>query len=121
MRLMAHRTILIVDDGAGFRRLARKLLESEGYEVVGEAPDGDSAVQAARDLGPDVVLLDINLPDCNGFELAPRLAGAQPDAAIIITSTREGAELDGLARRSGARGFVPKAELSAAAIGELLE
>jgi DNA-binding NarL/FixJ family response regulator len=78
-------------------------------------------VQAARDLDPDVVLLDINLPDCNGFDLAPRLAGAQPDAAIIITSTREGAELHGLARRSGARGFVPKAELSAAAIGELLE
>jgi DNA-binding NarL/FixJ family response regulator len=117
---MAPRTILIVDDGAGFRRLARKLLESEGYEVVGEAPDGDTAMRAARELDPDVVLLDVNLPDCNGFDLAPRLTHAQPGAAIIITSTREGAELDGLARRSGARGFLPKAELSVAAIGELL-
>lgn len=115
------RTILIVDDGAGFRRLARKLLEAEGYEVVGEAPDGDSAVRAARELGPDVVLLDVNLPDCNGFDLAPRLSDARPGAQIIITSTREGVELDGLARRRGARGFLPKADLSVAAIGELLE
>ncbi|HEY2602945.1 MAG TPA: response regulator transcription factor [Thermoleophilaceae bacterium] len=114
------RTILIVDDGAGFRRLARTLLESEGYRVVGEAPDGDSAVRAARELGPDVVLLDVHLPDCTGFDLTPRLADAQPDAAIIITSTHEGAEFEGLARRSGARGFVPKAELSVAAIGALL-
>jgi DNA-binding NarL/FixJ family response regulator len=115
------RTILIVDDGAGFRRLARKLLESEGYEVVGEAPDGDSAVRAARELDPDVVLLDVNLPDCNGFDLSPVLADAQPGAQIIITSTREGDGLDGLARQRGARGFLPKAELSVAAIGELLE
>jgi DNA-binding NarL/FixJ family response regulator len=114
------RTILIVDDGAGFRRLARRLLESEGYEVVGEAPDGDSAMRAARELDPDVVLLDINLPDCSGFDLAPRLTDAQPGTVIIITSTHEGAELDGLARRSGALGFLPKAELSVAAIGELL-
>src|SRR3954452_22017032 len=88
------RTILIVDDGAGFRRLARKLLEADGYEVVGEAPDGRSGLRAPREHGPDVVLLQVRLPDCNGCDLEARRADSQPDTAIILASTREGDELD---------------------------
>ena len=114
--------VLIVDDDAalldalavGFQ------LQWEDAEVL-TANDGGAGLERFFESSPDVVLLDVNLPDCNGFELAPLLADARPDAQIIITSTREGDGLDGLARRSGARGFLPKAELSGAAIGELLE
>ena len=115
------KTILIVDDEDRFRRLARRLLESEGYEVVGDVPDGDSALRAARELEPDVVLLDVQLPDCSGFELAPRLAEERPHAAIVITSTLDRSDVEGMVERSGARGFVPKAQLSGEAIGELIE
>ena len=68
------RTVLIVDDHAGFRRTARRMLEAEGYEVVGEAPDGRSAKAMTPELDPEVVILDVGLPDCDGFELAPRLS-----------------------------------------------
>jgi two-component system response regulator EvgA len=110
-----------VDDEDRFRRLARLVLESDGYAVVGEAQDGDSALRAARELEPDVVLLDVHLPDCIGFELVARLAEERPDAAIVMTSTLDRADVEGMVESSGAHGFVPKAELSGSAIGALIE
>ena len=116
MVLMAT-TVLIVDDHTAFRSRARRMLEADGFEVVGEAADGASGVDAARRLEPDVVLLDLQLPDTTGFAVAAAISG---DSAVVITSTRHSADFDALARRSGALGFVSKAELSGAALEELL-
>jgi len=113
-------TVLIVDDHPSFRVTARALLEAEGFDVVGEAEDGESAIEAARRLRPEVVLLDIQLPDLDGFEVATRLTANGNSPAIVLTSSRDVTEFSGLVERSGARGFVPKAELSAAALTALL-
>ena len=118
-RVMAT-TVLVVDDHAGFRSRARLLLEAEGYEVVGEAADGASAVAAAASLRPDVVLLDVQLPDQDGFDVAGRLTANGDAPAVVLTSSRDWSDSADLIARSGARGFVPKDQLSGEAIGELL-
>jgi DNA-binding NarL/FixJ family response regulator len=112
--------VLIADDHPGFRARARALLESEGFEVVGEAGDGATAVAMARALDPDLVLLDVQLPDMDGFEAAARMSanGSRPN--VVLTSSRDAADFGTRAWSCGARGFVPKAELSAARLLELL-
>ena len=112
--------VLIVDDHTAFRSRAKRMLEAEGFEVIGEAADGASGVDAAQRLAPDVVLLDLQLPDTTGFEVAEAIAARPASPAVVITSTRENDDYDDRARRSGARGFVSKAELSGAAIEQLL-
>jgi DNA-binding NarL/FixJ family response regulator len=116
---VAPTTVLIVDD-PGFRACARRLLEREGYRVVGEAADGESAISRARELAPHLALVDVYLPDIDGFEVASRLAALEGAPAIVLISSRDRAELDRLVPDSQARGFVPKDELSRAAIEELL-
>jgi DNA-binding NarL/FixJ family response regulator len=112
------RSILIVDDHPGFRASARMLFEYEGYDVVGEAEDGETSLDAARRLRPDVVLLDIHLPDIDGVEIAKRLAAAQGfTSAVVLTSSRDPAEVGAI---GGVRGFIPKSELSGAALEALL-
>jgi len=113
-------TVLIVDDHSAFRSRAKRMLEAEGFEVVGEAADGASGVDAAKRLAPDVVLLDLQLPDTTGFDVAEAISAEATPPAVVITSTRESDDYDDRARRSGACGFVSKAELSGAAIEELL-
>lgn len=113
-------TVLLVDDHAGFRAQARALLEGAGYEVVGEAADGASALEAARALRPDVVVLDVQLPDTDGFEVARSLQDDADPPAIILISSREAADYGGRIARSPARGFVSKTELSARALAALL-
>src|SRR3712207_6612432 len=101
---------------------ARALLEAEGFEVVGEAANGVAALRAAAELHPDVVLLDVQLPDFDGFEVAMRLRsrnGSAPE--IVLTSSRDASEYGALVEQSGARGFVPKGELSGAALTALIE
>jgi DNA-binding NarL/FixJ family response regulator len=116
---MAH-TVLIVDDHPSFRASARILMEADGFEVVGEAPDGESALAEVARLHPDLVLLDVQLPDIDGFAVAARLT-VDPDAPVIIlVSSRDFTDFGPLVSRSGARGFVPKAELSGERVQELL-
>ena len=105
-------TVLIVDDHETFRRTARLLLEAEGYDVIGEAGDGAAALACARELGPQVVLLDVHLPDIDGFDVAARLTGSEDAPVVVLTSSHDGADFGSLIERSGARGFVPKGDLS---------
>jgi DNA-binding NarL/FixJ family response regulator len=110
-------TVLIVDDHAGFRSMARRMLEAGGWAVVGEAATAEEAVAEAARLRPDVVLLDLNLPDASGLSVVGRLTGAE---AVVLTSTHEEEELHELASDSGARGFVPKSLLSGEALSAAL-
>jgi len=113
--------VLIVDDHPSFRATARALLQAEGFEVIGEAENGVSALKQARELHPDVVLLDVQLPDFDGFEVATRLTsqnGVQP--AVVLTSSRDGSDFGPLVAQSGARGFIAKGELSGAALKAVL-
>jgi DNA-binding NarL/FixJ family response regulator len=114
-------TVLIVDDHASFRSSARLLLESEGFEVVGEAEDGHTAVAQTAALAPDLVLLDVQLPDIDGFEVARRIVADGGPANVILTSSREEHDFGQLVQGSGARGFVGKADLSGPALRALLK
>jgi DNA-binding NarL/FixJ family response regulator len=113
-------TVLIVDDHPSFRATARAILEADGFEVVGEAEDGASALEAIHRLRPDVVLLDVQLPDMDGFAVATTLGANGDMPTIVLTSSRDAADFGPLVNECGARGFVPKAELSGAALHAVL-
>ncbi|RKQ91316.1 response regulator receiver domain-containing protein [Solirubrobacter pauli] len=110
------RSVLVVDDSAAFRATARVLLSARGYEVVGVADSVAGGLAAARELRPDCVLLDVNLPDGDGLSAA----GAFGDAAVVVVSTLDADELGDALAGSGARGFVGKAELASPRLVELL-
>jgi DNA-binding NarL/FixJ family response regulator len=116
----AMTTILIIDDNVGFRAQARALLTAAGFSVIGEAGDGSSGLDAARMLRPDLVLLDIGLPDVDGFEVARVLAVAGPPPFVVLTSSREASEYGPRLTSSRVLGFIPKDELSGAAIRALV-
>ncbi len=112
-------TVLIVDDHAAFRTFAHSLLEAEGFEVAGEAADGESALAAAEELHPDVVLLDINLGTIDGFEVARRLAVASSPKVILISS-RPAADYGTRIGEAPIVGFLPTQELSGEALHRLV-
>ena len=114
-------TLLIVDDHAVFRSTARALLECDGWTVVGEAADGRSALDAVQALRPDVVLLDVRLPDIDGFSVAERLAAENDGPAVIVTSSSDDPLYPDRAVSMGACGFVAKHDLSGAALHRLLD
>jgi len=113
-------TILIVDDNAGFRRQARAVLEADGLWVVDESVDGSSGLAAARALRPDLVLLDIGLPDTDGFEVARLLALDDAPPLVVLTSSRDASEYGPRLAASQTLGFIPKDELSGSAIRRLV-
>ena len=112
-------TVLIVDDHAGFRSFARALLEAEGFDVVGEAADGASALAAARALSPELVLLDVALPDMDGFAVCDALLEYGTGQVVVLTSSRDASSYRRQLERSGARGFIAKSELSGQALTAL--
>jgi DNA-binding NarL/FixJ family response regulator len=116
-----ERSVLIVDDHDGFRTQVRALLDAAGYEVVGEAGDGTSGVEEATRLAPDLVLLDVQLPDMSGFDVARRLRERGTEPAIVLISSRDRSDYGSRIERSGADGFISKGDLSARAIRSILE
>jgi two-component system response regulator EvgA len=113
-------TVLIVDDHAGFRRSARALLAAEGFDVVGEAADGPEALMEATRLRPDLVLLDIQLPRLDGFQVAHRLSTHAHKPHVILISSRDAREYGGQVEAAATRGFILKGHLSGQAIRSLL-
>jgi two-component system nitrate/nitrite response regulator NarL len=122
---MDHRSVLIVDDHAEFRAMARHLLADHGFNVVGEAEDGASALVEAARLRPSVVVLDIRLPDFDGFEVTRRLLAGEPRSgpvpAVVLISTQEAIDLGSPLRESRALGFITKSRLSGATLTAILK
>ena len=113
---MTRPTVLVIDDHGGFRATARRLLERDGWCVVGEAADGRTGLEASAALTPDVVLLDIGLPDVDGFEVAERLAATHEPPSIVLISSRDPETYRERVRSSPASGFLPKHELDGASL-----
>ena len=115
------KTVVIADDHPSFRASAKAILQAEGFEVIGEAEDGASALAAVRDLEPDVLLLDVQLPDLDGFAVCRECSDNGGAPAVVLVSSRDACDYGGLIAQSGARGFIAKAELSGAALADLLD
>jgi len=112
--------VLVVDDHPGFRVLARRLLEDAGYTVVGEASTGAEAVHQVEQLKPDVVLLDIQLPDLDGFGVATLLNSRPAPPTIVLISSRDIVDYEPRMNECGAIGFIAKADLSRLSLRTLL-
>jgi DNA-binding NarL/FixJ family response regulator len=108
--------LLIVDDHEGFRTFARRLLASDGFDVTGDVEDGESALNAVTAQQPDVVLLDVQLPGIDGFEVAARLARAPDPPRVVLTSSRQASDYGSRLTEAPASGFIPKQDLSGAAL-----
>jgi DNA-binding NarL/FixJ family response regulator len=113
-------TLVIVDDHAVFRSIAREKLEADGIKILGEAGDGRSGLDVIAALRPTIVLVDIHLPDIDGFAVAREVAHLDNPPVVVLTSSRPGANLRRRSLDSGAAGFIAKEHLSGAAVRILL-
>lgn len=113
--------LLIVDDHDGFRAVARDLLSSEGFDVTGEASDGEAALALVEAQHPDVVLLDVQLPGMDGFEIARRIAALDHPPQVVLTSTRSATSYSERLASCPVRGFIPKQDVSASALNALID
>jgi len=117
---MARPSVLIVDDHAGFRTLAHDLLGASGFDVIAEAADGRSAIREAERARPAIVLLDVQLPDIDGFEVTRQLRASSSPPVIVLVSTRDASDYGPRLHDSGAAGFITKSQLSGATLRALL-
>ncbi|MEW6581866.1 MAG: response regulator transcription factor [Actinomycetota bacterium] len=113
-------TVLIVDDHPGFRSCLRTLLEADGFAVVAEAGDGAEGLRMARRHAPEVVIVDVGLPDISGFDVARALAGERAGPCVVLVSSRDAVDYGGLVAESGACGFMPKSEITGDAIERMM-
>ncbi len=113
-------TLMIVDDHDEFRQFVCRLLTADGFEVTGQAGDGESALEAVDELRPDAVLLDVQLPGIDGFEVARRLASGPHPPLVVLTSSREASEFGTRLAGAPTCGFIPKKDLSGSALAALL-
>jgi DNA-binding NarL/FixJ family response regulator len=113
-------TVLIVDDHEVFRRSGRALLEAEGFAVVGTAADGAEALAAVARLRPQVVLLDVQLPDVDGFTVATQLAELPDPPLVVLISSRDAAAYGPRLESAPVRGFLSKRDLSGASLASLV-
>ena len=120
---VGHRhSVLVVDDQQVFRNIARSTLGTDvTFEIIGEAVDGGNAIEMTEKLHPEVIVMDIQMPDMSGIEAARKILSEMPNMKIVLTSMGEDAEYEPLAREIGACGFVSKRELSASAVKALIE
>jgi DNA-binding NarL/FixJ family response regulator len=112
--------VLVVDDHDSFRFAARAVLAVAGFDVVGEAVDGATALHQVEALCPDVVLLDVGLPDLDGFEVCDRLSRLARPPAVVLVSSRDASEYGDRVADSAARGFLPKSRISGPAVVDLV-
>ncbi len=117
---MSH-SVLVVDDDATFRELASQVLNGSGFHVIGEAGSVEEALARAAELRPDAALVDIGLPDGDGFALARRLSSLAWPLRVVLISTDAGATSEPAVRRSGAAGFLAKHQLTGRALRQLFE
>jgi DNA-binding NarL/FixJ family response regulator len=115
------RRIVLIDDDPSFLATVRLLLEAEGFAVVGEALNGIDGVAAVVELDPDIVLVDVNLPDIDGFEVVERLADGEHVPAVVLTSIRSASDFGDLVETSGAQAFITKADISGEALAKILD
>jgi DNA-binding NarL/FixJ family response regulator len=111
-RGMTRPSILIVDDHQPFRAQARDMLAQAGFDVIGEAVDGRGALSSVDRLRPSVVLLDVQLPDLDGFEVTRQLLARAEPPVVVLVSTRDASDYGRRIHRSGAQGFITKSRLS---------
>jgi DNA-binding NarL/FixJ family response regulator len=114
-------TVVIVDDNAAFRAHARTLLTYEGFHVIGEAADGATGLDVVRRLRPSLALLDVQLPDTDGFSVARDVCSDTDETTVVIISTRDAIDYGAAVEGCGARGFIAKSELCGDALRAVLE
>jgi DNA-binding NarL/FixJ family response regulator len=120
MVVMPRPSVLIVDDHTAFRELAREVLTRSGFDVIGDAADGEAALNAAALLKPQVVVLDVQLPGINGFEVAGRLLAGPRPPIVVLVSTADAGDYGRRIGESGATGFITKSNLSGDTLHALL-